>query len=141
MSPPTLRQCRGCHAPASGLVPVLRMEPMPLAGMFCPSADTARTAPVFPLTWVRCPDCGAVQVAEDISGAQLFEEYHYASSTVPGLVRHFRGFADTLAAFHGRDSRRTCLEIGCNDGVLLHQLPPGWQRLGVDPSDVSRRAA
>jgi SAM-dependent methyltransferase len=116
------------------------MDPMPLAGMFCRSAESARTAPLFPLTWMRCSECGAVQVAEDISGAQLYEEYNYASSTVPGLVRHFIGFADTLASFYGRDSALTYLEIGCNDGVLLNQLPPGWKRLGVDPSDVSRRA-
>jgi len=140
MSYPTIHQCRGCHAPSASLVPVLQMDPMPLAGMFCRSAESARTAPLFPLTWMRCSGCGAVQVAEDISGAQLYEEYNYASSTVPGLVRHFIGFADTLASFYGRDSALTYLEIGCNDGVLLNQLPPGWKRLGVDPSDVSRRA-
>jgi len=55
---------------------VLHMEPMPLAGMFCRSAESARTAPLFPLTWMRCSCCGAVQVAEDISGAQLYEEYN-----------------------------------------------------------------
>jgi D-mycarose 3-C-methyltransferase len=79
-------------------------------------------------------------VAEDISGAQLYEEYNYASSTVPGLVRHFIGFSDILASFYGKESALTYLEIGCNDGVLLNQLPPGWRRIGVDPSDVSRRA-
>ena len=88
------------------------MEPMPLAGMFCRSAESARTAPLFPLTWMRCSCCGAVQVAEDISGAQLYEEYNYASSTVPGLVRHFIGFSDILAAFYGKESALTYLEIG-----------------------------
>ena len=141
MSFPTIHHCRGCHAPSAGLVPVLSMDPMPLAGMFCRSAESARSAPLFPLTWLRCSRCGAVQVAEDISGALLYEEYNYASSTVPGLVRHFIGFSDTLASFYGRESALTYLEIGCNDGVLLNQLPPGWRRIGVDPSDVSRRAA
>ncbi len=134
-------RCRGCHASAAGFLPVLAMEPMPLAGMFCRTVAEAEEAAVFPLTWVRCTGCGAVQVAEDIPDGHLFGEYNYASSTVPGLVRHFAGFVDELAGFHGTDRPLTYLEIGCNDGVLLRRLPSAWRRVGVDPSDVARRGA
>ncbi len=111
---------------------------MPLAGVFCRSADEAAAAPRFPLTWLRCQGCGLVQVREDVSDANLFEQYNYASSTVPGLVRHFESYADFLKGHFGAGAGVRFLEIGCNDGVLLRRLPDAWKRAGVDPSDVAR---
>ncbi len=116
------------------------MEPMPLAGMFCRSGELAAAAPCFPLTWVQCRSCGLVQVLEDVADHLLYSEYNYASSTVPGLVRHFTGFALELASRYPA-SGLTYLEIGCNDGVLLRQLPTAWRRIGVDPSDVALRGS
>jgi SAM-dependent methyltransferase len=117
------------------------MDPMPLAGMFCATVQEALAAPVFPLTWVHCSECGVVQVLEDISDASLFAKYNYASSTVPGLVRHFASYADFLAIRYADNPNIRFLEIGCNDGVLLNKLPATWQLLGFDPSDVAALAA
>lgn len=135
-----ISRCRACHAADDGFTRVLEMEPMPLAGMFCPSPDDARSAPRFPLTWVQCQYCGLVQVLEDVADEDLFTRYNYASSTVGGLVRHFQAYADVLVARYG-DSGVRFLEIGCNDGVLLRQLPVSWRLQGCDPSDVARLAA
>lgn len=133
-------QCRGCHAPAEILQPILTLEPMPLAGMFCRTVEEALSAPVFPISWVHCSQCGLVQVHEDISDQSLFSRYNYSSSSVPGLVRHFADYAKFLAERYSSPPIRF-LEIGCNDGVLLNQLPKNWSRLGVDPSDVAAKAA
>lgn len=114
---------------------------MPLAGMFCRTPEAARRAPIFPLTWAQCGRCGLVQVREDIADAELFEEYNYASSTVPGLVRHFEGYAEVLARHYKSRSSPRFVEIGCNDGVLLRRLPKTWERIGFDPSDVAAKAA
>lgn len=116
------------------------MDPMPLAGEFSASRQDAECARRYPLTWVQCPDCTLVQVLEDVDDEGLFSAYHYASSTVPGLVRHFGAYARHLEALVAKDKARV-LEIGCNDGVLLRQLPSSWDRTGVDPSDVARTAA
>ncbi len=136
-----IKACRGCQASEDRLDTVLTMERMPLAGLFCRSEFDALGAETYPLTWVRCNSCGAVQVAEDIPDSQLFREYSYASSTVPGLVRHFADFSRHLAEFYGDHTRLNFLEIGCNDGVLMRYLPRGWRRIGVDPSDVALRAS
>ena len=109
---------------------------MPLAGYFPASADEARRAPRHPLTWVRCEHCGLVQVLEDVDDDELYDQYRYGSSTVPGLVRHFDSYATFLAKRLG-DGPKTVLEIGCNDGVLLDRLPAHWERIGVDPSDIA----
>lgn len=133
-------QCRGCHAGDRLLEPVLEMDPMPLAGLFCQSPEEAMIAPRFPLTWLYCGECGLVQVGEDVADHNLFESYNYASSSVPGLVRHFEGYRDFLVKRYGQDREVRLLEIGCNDGVLLNQLPQAWHLAGVDPSDVANGA-
>ncbi len=116
------------------------MDPMPLAGVFCATPEEARSAPRYPLTWTRCRACQLVQVLEDIDDDVLFQTYNYASSTVPGLVKHFDAYADWLANRYGGGPVRL-LEIGCNDGVLLRRLPATYRTLGVDPSDVARKAS
>lgn len=136
-----INRCRGCLAQSGALEPVLTMSPMPLAGLFCDTPEEAQTAPRFPLTWLYCCRCGLVQVGEDVADCDLFEKYHYASSSVPTLVRHFEDYAAVLTARYGESSPIRLLEIGCNDGILLRKLPAGWKLAGADPSDVARNAA
>lgn len=109
---------------------------MPLAGGFAATEDDARNAPRYPVTWLQCRACTAVQVLEDVPDEVLFSNYNYASSMVEGLVRHFEAFATVLKARHGPHPL-AFLEIGCNDGVLLRKLPANWRLIGVDPSDVA----
>src|SRR5688500_6290827 len=127
MSYSLIEKCRGCHAERDRLHPVLTMDPMPLAGMFCESAEAARMAPIFPLTWMHCGQCGVVQDLEDVDGSFLFANYNYSSSTVPGLVRHFESDSEFLVERYGAHNRVQFLEIGCNDGVLLKRLPAMWK--------------
>ena len=127
------RECRGCGAPLLRMV--FAMDPMPLAGAFAETAEGALAAERLPLTWLQCDICELVQVAEDVPDDVLFGAYCYASSDVPALVSHFEAYATFLA---GRfPSPQRVLEMGCNDGVLLRQLPASWILVGVDPSDVA----
>ena len=136
-----LKHCRGCLAPEEDMRVVLEMEPMPLAGQFCPARDEALAASAYPLTWIQCARCGLVQVREDIRDDILFSRYNYASSTVGGLVRHFEDYAVFLKDRFGAKEPVSLLEIGCNDGVLLNCLPKAWRLTGADPSDVADKAA
>lgn len=126
-------RCRGCLS--DRLDPVFEMEPMPLAGTFPATREEALALPKYPLTWLLCADCGLVNVTPDIPDDDIFATYSYAASTVPGLVRHHRELAALLIASHREPV--SLLEIGCNDGVLLDQLPADWDLVGVDPSDVA----
>jgi SAM-dependent methyltransferase len=130
--------CRACRS--DRLDEVFSMDPMPLAGAFAATAEDARAMPKYPLTWLLCHDCGLVNVAPDIPDELIYSTYSYAASTVPALVRHHAGFAKVLT---GRYDKRgvTLLDIGCNDGVLLNQLPGDlWALVGFDPSDVAAKA-
>jgi SAM-dependent methyltransferase len=118
----------------------MELDPMPLAGAYYATSAQAVAAPRLPLTWVWCRRCQLVQVLEDVPDAVLFSNYNYASSTVPGLVRHFETYAELLQARYSSRARVHFLEIGCNDGVLLRKLPESWRLTGVDPSDVASAA-
>jgi len=129
-----LDECRGCGAPLER--EVFAMEPMPLAGAFADSAKQALAAERLPLTWLQCDRCELVQVAEDVGDEVLYSKYCYASSAVESLVDHFKKYARFLRLRFGHRWQQV-LEIGCNDGVLLRQLPCSWDCVGVDPSDVA----
>lgn len=129
--------CRACGGSTSV---VYEMEPMPLAAAFAATREEALAAEAYPLAWARCGDCGLVNVEPDIADDVLYVSYRYASSTVPALVRHHAEFARFLQTRYPAKVGIRVLEIGCNDGVLLKQLPLVWDRVGVDPSDVARAA-
>lgn len=134
-----LQRCRGCHAALGHEPPLLSMEPMPLAGHFPNTREEALCAPCYPLTWLQCPRCSLVQVLEDVDDTFLYQHYNYASSSVGTLIGHFGAYARWLEQRQTMAEPRV-LEIGCNDGVLLRQLPKTWHLLGVDPSDVAGAA-
>ena len=129
--------CRACGAATD---PVFEMEPMPLAAAFAPNKAEALASPLYPLTWRQCRRCSLVNVDPDIPDDILYRHYRYASSTVPALVRHHAAFAAFLGTRFAPKAGIRFLEIGCNDGVLLKQVPLLWDRVGVDPSDVAASA-
>ena len=105
---------------------------MPLAGAF-PDKQNEKVT-VYPLTLSFCDNCTLVQVEEEVDAKILFNTYMYRTGVVQTLVDHFRNFASTLTGF------QSILEIGCNDLTFLRNFP-GKLCIGVDPSDVSTRAA
>jgi SAM-dependent methyltransferase len=122
--------CRACEA--AELVEVLDMGLLPLAGDFRPPGQVNE---LYPLAIDLCAACGLLQTRDTVPPEVFFHErYSYASSTVPGLVRHFEEYAREVAVEPGTQLR--LLEIGCNDGVFLEPLRRvGYQVTGVDASD------
>ena len=124
---------RGCRSCGSGaLREVLDLGELPLAGDFRPAGERNR---LYPLAIDVCAACGLLQVREVVDPSVIFTpNYSYASSTVPGLVRHFEEFAAAVARPPG--SPALLLEIGCNDGVFLRPLAEkGYRVVGIDASE------
>ncbi len=123
--------CRGCGS--RQLEEVLDLGRLPLAGDFRPLGETNI---LYPLAVDVCERCGLLQVREMVEHSVIFNpSYSYASSTVPGLVRHFQDYAKDVAIPSGQ-ARRRLLEVGCNDGIFLEPLKQhGYDVVGIDASE------
>lgn len=107
-----------------------------LVGGFLEGPEEFEGDRVYPLTVSLCPNCKYIQCKQVVSSDELFRKnYYYYSSMIPSLVKHFEGFAEAIAERHP-DRGTKIVEIGCNDGVLLHPLRQlGYTNLvGIDPS-------
>ena len=109
--------------------PFFDLGDMPLAGGFLTEAqipDERRYA----LEISVCEHCACVQITDPVDPDILFQDYSFKTGTIPGLVKHFDGFAQWL-----KDSfdPASVVEFGANDGTLLAALEArGVRAVGVD---------
>lgn len=125
--------CRSC---GSGRLSLIHdFGPQPLAGNFPAIPNSAEAANRYDLDLTQCQSCTLLQVTNLPPIDEIFHDnYRYASSTVPDLVRHFVTYADFLSQRLTDGAK--ILEFGSNDGVLLAQLRTlGFDAVGVDASD------
>ena len=119
--------CRGCAATA--VRPFFDLGQLPLAGGFLTEAQTS-TEQRYPLLVSVCDNCGLVQIVSPVDPDILFQDYSFATGTIPGLVRHFESYADWITQ---NLDPKTVIEFGCNDGTLIAALEKhGIRSVGVD---------
>lgn len=135
----TRSTCRGCGS--GNLRLLIDYGMMPLAGGFMKPEEVFTLNIAYPLRLVRCDDCTLMQVWDTVPPEKIFSQYSYASSTTRTLTEHFAKMGpEIVEAFSARG--RLVVEFGCNDGVLMRPLiKAGALAVGVDPSDVARRAS
>lgn len=125
--------CRGCKSKDLRLIHDFGTQP--LAGSYPLEKEGVWQAKRYPLDLSECVDCGMWQVTNLPPIEEVFHSnYHYSSSTIPDLVRHFESYADFLA--QRLPEKAKIFEFGCNDGILLEKLSDrGYTCIGVDASD------
>jgi len=108
---------------------------MPIANGFLSPAQFADEY-FFELQVAFCPDCGMVQLAEQVEPEKMFHEnYAFFSSTSAGMAKHFKKLADFLMESHIKSPNQFVVEIGSNDGIMLeHFANAGFRHLGIEPS-------
>jgi SAM-dependent methyltransferase len=90
---------------------------------------------VFPIDLYLCGACGHGQLLDVVSPKLLFGNYIYTTSSSPGLVEYFRGYADDVMTRLQLPPGAAALDIGSNDGTLLSNFKrKGLRVLGVDPA-------
>jgi SAM-dependent methyltransferase len=111
--------------------PFFDLGELPLAGGFL-TEDQVPSEQRYPLLVSVCENCGLVQIVSPVDPEILFQDYSFATGTIPGLVRHFDGYAQWIDEMLGPES---VIEFGCNDGTLIAALEQrGIRTLGVDMS-------
>lgn len=132
--------CCLCGSP--GLVSALRLEPSPIGDAFITAEERSVEQPFLPLTVAVCPTCGHAQLEDVVDPRRLFVDYLFQTGSSPGLVEHFRQFAEVMRSRLHLTSSDRVLEIGSNDGSLLQFFQSQGLRVqGVDPSLPAASAA
>lgn len=130
MSP---QSCLICHA--DGVELFLDLGATALANQFL-RADELQSAELkFPLRVGFCRLCGHVQLLDRVPPRAMFESYIYVSSASDTLKTHLWELSDELVRRYGLGAADLVIDIGCNDGTLLHGFKRhGVRLLGVDPA-------
>jgi len=89
--------------------------------------------------------CGLVQSSCSVPPEILYSNYFYQSSISNTMKDHLKKVvSDTLSILSLKESPKldnlNVLDIGMNDGFLLDQYPDNFKKVGVDPSNVTRKA-
>lgn len=124
--------CGGCGA--SELEQILDLGDSPLADHFPIDSNEPETR--YPLQVFVCRSCMLVQLGEVVPDDVLWSDYGFYSSTSAALVRYHTEFA---ALVHLRFGNPLTVELACNDGSLLSQLP--GRTIGVDAANGPVKAA
>jgi len=131
--------CRFCKNPVTKWFDFPGLYP--LAGGFLTNEDF-KDEKVFPLGLSYCKLCYIFQCDQVINDDVLFKNgYYYYSSMIPFLVTHFTEYATFIKdTYYDPINKKTILEMGCNDGVLLRKLKDnGFNVIGVDPSHTVKQ--
>jgi SAM-dependent methyltransferase len=133
--------CRLCDSVDVELV--LPLAPTPIADAYVTADQLDTPQKLFPLDVYFCRACGHIQLLDVVNPRVLFGDYIYHTSDSPGLVEHFRRYADELVSRFTPPEGGLAVDIGSNDGTLLRFLNArGLRVVGVDPAaDVARQAS
>lgn len=126
--------CRLCDHPQLELV--VPITPTPLADAYVTKQQLNLKQECFPLDMYQCRGCGHVQLLDVVQPEAIFRHYSYFSGRSPGLVKHFREYADDVLKFTNLPPDSLVVDIGSNDGTFLRTFQErGMRVLGIDPAE------
>lgn len=132
--------CRLCGSTDIELV--IPLAPTPVADDFVPASRKDQPQATFPLDVFLCRSCGLVGLVDVVDPSSIYVEYLYVTRSSPGLVEHFRAYADDTVKRLALATGTSVVEIGSNDGTLLSAFKAlGMKVLGIDPAREIARAA
>lgn len=132
--------CRYCNS--RDLTLFLSLGEQPPSNSFV-RPDQIASEKRYPLDVYLCQNCHLSQLLDVVPGEEIFNEYLYLSSSSGALKKHYAALAQMLLERFGVGAGELVVDIGCNDGILLHgygEKRPGLVKLGVEPSSVARVA-
>lgn len=137
----TCRVCGNAH-----LKPVIDLGEQFLQGSFVKQGLPVPPLRRIPMNLVLCDvsqdenACGLLQLRHSVPTPILYGNYWYGSGTNETMRNHLKGIVESALTIVRPDGGRA-LDIGCNDGTLLNAYGEGWEKWGVDPSDIARKIA
>lgn len=109
-----------------------------------PLAEEMSTdAKYYPLSLLKCGNCGLVQLSHIVDPGKLFRKDHpYATGNTRALHQHYEGLAAKVGRVLETSGHPSPLvvDIGANDGTFLSKLPGQYRKLAVEPTDQVSKA-
>ena len=135
------KTCRVCGS--SALTRVIDLGEQYLQGSFVKPGKEMPPMRKITTSLLRCDPtkderaCGLLQMEHSVPPEVLYSAYWYRSGTNNTMRKHLRGIVEDALSILNKPTA-CVLDIGCNDGTLLSYYPEGFQKYGVDPSDVTQ---
>jgi hypothetical protein len=129
--------CRICRTATLDLV--YSFGELPVAGYLESSESAALRAPRLPLALGICRNCGLLQQKYDEANGFLtnvvYSNYQATYSISQRVSTYLARFAETAVEKAQLGKQDPVVEIGCNDGMLLHLFRElGHRSVGYEPS-------
>lgn len=134
--------CRICGNPH--LKEVIDLGDQYLQGSFVKEGMAAPTTRKIPTKLVRCDAsksegaCGLVQTSVSVPPQVLYSNYWYQSAISKTMRDHLKSIVEEGLSYVPRPKR--VLDIACNDMTLLRGYNDKVKKVGIDPSDITRRS-
>jgi methylation protein EvaC len=124
--------CRICAGPLRQFIDLGRQ---PLSDAFL-APERVGDEFFFPLAAAVCTSCTMVQLVDEVPREMMFHAgYPYYSSGSAVMRAHFETTARDFLAGPAAAPDSFVVELGCNDGAMLHVVAEAGRRhLGVEPS-------
>lgn len=132
--------CRLCGG--GDLELVFPLAPTPFADSYIGKESLDKVQEKFPLDLYFCKSCSHLQLLDVIDPEVLYGDYIYFTASSPGLVEHFREYADEVAGVVEPPDGSLAVDIGSNDGTLLKYFKNRAMKvLGIDPArEIAKKA-
>lgn len=80
---------------------------------------------------------GTAKMSSQPPAEDMWGKYWYRSGTNQTMTRELKEVVDSCLEIHKPSEKNIWLDIACNDGTLLRQIPESFEKYGVDPADNS----
>lgn len=135
-----LEKC--CLCGSRHLELVMSLPASAVADHYVSAVDLADQQLVYPLDLELCVNCGHVQLSHVVNPDNIYSNYLYTTTTSVGLPDHFRKYANAILGQVRPKAGALVLDIGSNDGTLLHAFKDeGMRVVGVDPASSAAAIA
>jgi len=132
-------KCRVCNS--NDLYDVIDLGKQYIQGSFERKKLSNEFKTKIPLKLALCKKCSLVQARYTVSPRILYENYWYSSGINNTMRTHLQNLSKESVKILRIKKKKIVkiLDIGCNDGTLLKFFPKKFIKIGVDPSQISKK--
>jgi SAM-dependent methyltransferase len=115
-------------------VPLLRMGEHYVSD-FLDADETSEGRQKYSLDLYLDEDHAAVRLSEVAPSSDMWGKYWYRSGTNATMTRELGDIVQQIVGRVKHSPGDIWLDIACNDGTLLRQVPDDFVKVGIDPAD------